>query len=315
MAKEPKKKDLDSSQKKSTRKVKHSYKSFRLHKRVRHPGKIAKARHLFRDARRHLWKYKKLFLGILLIYSLFMVALVTGFGNTSGAEDIRQIINELFEGQLGQVISGAAVLGLLASNVTFAPSEVASLYQTTLFIIVSLAIIWSLRQTYAKKTPAIRDSFYLGMYPIIPFVLVIALLVLQLMPLAIGNWLFATVTTGGLAATFAEQLLWFTLFFLLSLLSLYMLSSSLFALYIVTLPDMRPMQALRSARELVRFRRWTVLRKVLFLPLAIIVWGIIILLPLAILATPVASAAVLIYSLLSVFIAHTYMYGLYRELL
>ncbi len=53
------------------------------------------------------------------------------------------------------------------------------------------------------------------------------------------------------------------IFFLLAMLTLIYVKSSLFALYIVTLPDMTPMKALRSARELARYRRWTVLRKIL----------------------------------------------------
>ena len=67
----------------------------------------------------------------------------------------------------------------------------------------------------------------------------------------------------------------------------------MFALYIVTLPDMTPMKALRSARELVRYRRWTVLRKVLFLPLMLLVVAAIIMVPIIILADAAGPVGIL----------------------
>ena len=73
--------------------------------------------------------------------------------------------------------------------------------------------------------------------------------------------------------------------FFLALLSLYMICSSLFALYIVTLPNVTPMKALRSARQLVLHRRFLVLRKILFMPLALLVLGAIIMIPLIIFLT------------------------------
>jgi hypothetical protein len=94
-----------------------------------------------------------------------------------------------------------------------------------------------------------------------------------------------------------------------------MISSSLFALYIVTLPDMTPMKALRSARELVRHRRWTVLRKILCLPLILLVAGAVIMLPIIIVLTPLAQWVFFLLTMLALVAAHAYMYTLYRELL
>ena len=94
-----------------------------------------------------------------------------------------------------------------------------------------------------------------------------------------------------------------------------MICSSLFALYIVTLPNVTPMKALRSARQLVLHRRFLVLRKILFMPLALLVLGAIIMIPLIIFLT---FAAEWIFFLLSMFVltvVHAYMYTLYRELL
>ena len=109
--------------------------------------------------------------------------------------------------------------------------------------------------------------------------------------------------------------MWGILLFLFVLLSLYMITSSIFALYIVTLPDMTPMQALRSARNLVRFRRWTVMRKVLFLPLSLVVIGGLLLIPIIIFLTPIAEWVYFGLTMMSLAFIHSYIYTLYRELL
>jgi hypothetical protein len=78
---------------------------------------------------------------------------------------------------------------------------------------------------------------------------------------------------------------------------------------------MQPRQALRSAKDLVNFRRLTVIRKVLFLPLLIfIVMGLVII-PLILMASGVVPAAFYILSMLAILFVHTYMYSLYRGML
>jgi hypothetical protein len=87
------------------------------------------------------------------------------------------------------------------------------------------------------------------------------------------------------------------------------------ALYIVTLPDMTPMQALKAARALVRYRRWVVLRKVLFLPLALLLIGALIVIPFALYVTPVAPLVFFVLTIIALAVLHSYMYLLYRQLL
>jgi hypothetical protein len=94
-----------------------------------------------------------------------------------------------------------------------------------------------------------------------------------------------------------------------------MLASSLFALYIVTLPGMTPIRALRSARGLVRYRRWTVIRKILWLPLLLLLVAAVIMLPIIIWLTAVAQWVFFILSMFALLAVHSYMYALYRELL
>ncbi|MEO8785168.1 MAG: hypothetical protein ABI221_02565, partial [Candidatus Saccharimonadales bacterium] len=108
---------------------------------------------------------------------------------------------------------------------------------------------------------------------------------------------------------------WFLAFFGLSIWSLYMMSASIVGLFIVTLPDMTPMAAWRAARNLMAGRRWLVLRKLLALPVALIVAVIVISLPFAVLLPPVAEWVFFALGIVALPVSLSYVYGLYLELL
>jgi hypothetical protein len=153
------------------------------------------------------------------------------------------------------------------------------------------------------------------MFPLIPFLLVVLVIGLQLLPLVLGNGLYTIVIAGGIAVTALEQVLWYTIITLLALLSLYMIASSIFALYIVTLPNMTPIKALRSARELVHHRRWTIMRKVIALPIILLTIAAILLVPTIAFAPVLAQWLFFVITIASLPIIHAYMYNLYRSML
>lgn len=292
------------------------YKSFRLSKRIKQPKRpLPGTFQLFKRSFGHLKRHRRLFLTVVLIYLLLTVVMVKGFGVSMGVGELKSTLQEVFTGVGGSVVTGFALFAVLLGSTGSTADETTSMYQTILVVIVSLAIIWCLRQTHAGQKTTAREAFYKGMYPLIPFLLVLAVIALQLIPLLIGSWLYTTVISGGLAATLAEQVIWIVLIAMFALLSLYMVSSSAFALYIVTLPDMTPMKALRSAREIVRYRRWTVMRRALALPILLIVTGALIMVPLIIFVTPLAEWVFFVLNMGALAIVHSYMYTLYRELL
>jgi hypothetical protein len=102
---------------------------------------------------------------------------------------------------------------------------------------------------------------------------------------------------------------------LLAAWSIYMLTSSVFAMYIVTLPNMQPLQALRSAKNLVKSKRWQLVRRLLFLPFFIIIVMGIFIVPLIIFAQFLVVPMFFVLAMFSVLFAHTYLYGLYKRLL
>jgi hypothetical protein len=208
------------------------------------------------------------------------------------------------------------LFGLLIGSTSRTNGESGSVYQLFLLLIISLALIWALRRTYEKPVKLrIRDSFYKGMYPFIPLLLVLLVIMLQLLPMLITSSLYGIVQSGALANNLAEKTAWLVLLLAGTGLTVYMLSASVFAIYIVTLPDMTPIRALRAARKLVKFRRVAVIRKILFLPLAILLAATLIFLPLVYVLPVAAEALYLVASIFLLGIIHSYGYALYRELL
>lgn len=292
-----------------------NYRSFKLHKRIKHPAPgLPSSWSILKSSLKHLWAQKKLYGGIALVYLLLTTVLVRGFIFTSDLGLAKEAITELFSGVGGQIAGSFTVLGLLVE--TSSPSGITgSVYQSMILLLISLAMIWALRQTMAGKQVTVKEAFYKSGYPLVPFLLVLLVIGLQMLPLIVGNFLYGATITAGVAITAMEKILWGLLVFLLVLLTIYLVSASVFALYIVSLPDMLPMQALRTAKNLVQYRRWTIMRKVLFLPFFTLLAGIVIMLPVILILTPIAEIVFLLLSAALVIVSHGYMYSLYRELL
>src|SRR3989338_1277427 len=251
--------------------------------------------------------------GIALVYIILSIFFASGFSNIgSSFEDIKLDLQSEGRWHLPEAVGG---FGSLLSNAGLTSSEADSVMQIALFIIVSLVIIWALRHLLAGQAIKIKQAFYSAMSPLIQFVLIVFVIILQLLPITLGSFIVAAITSSIFSSTVTAVAVMTILIVSFAIWSIYMLSSSIFALYIVTLPEMEPLKALRSAKNLVRFRRWSVIRKVVFLPVFIVLVMGIIIIPLILYADVLVTAVFFGLSILTVFFAHIYLYSLYRGLL
>ncbi len=265
---------------------------------------------------RHIWRNKGLFAGILLIFAVLYFLLVKGLATNFQLRDTRDLINEALGNEISTTEKSFTLFQALLGTTGSTAGEAASVYQTFLFVIISLVIIWALRQTFEGRTNvSIKNAFYKSMSPFITYIIIGLVMILQALPALLGIMFYGTVNSGGLAVGALEQIVWFVVMIFGIALSSYWLSSSLFASYIVTLPDMTPRTALRSARKLVRYRRLSVLRKFLFLPAFVLLCFAVIFLPLVLVLPVVAEVLFFILSIILILLGHTYFYELYRELL
>jgi len=261
-----------------------------------------------------IWRHKWIFLGIALIYIVFNIIFVTGLG---GGTDIASLERQVgtATGGTGQLTAGLGIFGSLLTNGTGASNTSGGAYQLIITLIISLATIWVLRQSAAGERVRLKDAFYRGMYPLIPFTLVLIVILVQLLPFLIGATIYSFVTAAGIAVNSWEQFVLLLFLIIPTIFSAYMLTASLFALYIVTLPDLTPLQALRSAKKLVHYRRATVFRKLLFLPIALIILGAVIVVPVIFIVPVIATWLFFVLAIIGLLLTHAYVYTLYRELL
>jgi hypothetical protein len=280
-------------------------------------GKVAGSIHLFFRTLILLRDNWEVFLGIGIVYMIIDVVLVRGLSTVS-LTGFKAANDQRFHGLFGNIQNGLSLFATLLSNPGGSSSTSntsAGIYQGILIILISLAIVWCLRQSYNKIRVTVTESFYKGMYPLIVVLLVLMVLGLELVPLVLGSVLFSNLIGGKIVFSVFQKVVVGGVTVALIFPTFYMLCSSIFALYIATLPDMTPVIALRSARELVRHRRLLVLRKLLFIPIAIFVVLLVIMLPILILLTPIAPWVFFILSTAGIIFLHGYMYSLYRELI
>lgn len=251
--------------------------------------------------------------GIVLVYLLLNIVFASGISNVSTAFDNIKI--NLNASNSNGLLHAASGFSSLVGSAGASGSATGSVYQSILFVIESLVIIWALRHLLSSQKVSVKMAYYKSMTPLVPFLLVIFVIIIQLLPVTIGATVLAAVSTSVFTGTAAASIVSAIAFILLAGWSVYMVSASIFALYIVTLPDIQPRQALRSAKDLVKFRRLAVIRKVFFLPLFILLAMGVIIIPLILYASAAVPTVFYLLSMLTILFVHTYLYSLYRRLI
>ena len=287
----------------------------RFRKPANHHDKLPPTWQLAKTSALALWHNKGVFLGLSGVYALLDLLFVQGLTNNANTASLKATLSHVSASHIGSIISSLGTFMTLSGSSGGSANPTSGLYQLIIGLITTLAVIWALRQLSSGKSIRIRDTYYRGMYPIIPFVLVLLVICVQLLPFVVGATVYSTVITTGIAVKLIEKVFSLLLFLALTLWSLYMISATIFALYIVTLPDMAPIRAIRLARELVRHRRFTLLRKILSLPLILFVLTALIMLSVILVLPTVAPWVLFTLSMAELVAANAYMYTLYRELL
>lgn len=278
--------------------------------------KVPSGFRLLRMSLTHIWGNRKLFVIILLIYAALYFVLVKGLATNFQLSTAREQIESSLGEDANSLAVGPALMAALITSTSSAVSESAGVYQALLLIIFSLVIIWTLRQTMEVKAKVrLGDAFYKGSAPLVQYILVMLAVFLQSIPALLGGTLYSVVSNNGIAVSGLEKIIWF-LFLLISIgISVYMISASLFATYIVTLPGVRPLRALRSARKLVRFRRFMVIRKVIFFPIVAGLFMLLAFWPLVLYVPVAAEVTFIAFTIFMLLLTHAYYYTLYREML
>lgn len=296
-------------------KKKKKYRSFRLQKRIKpEPRYMPSAGTLLKATFKFLWNNKKLFLLIFVIHSLIYIVAV----RRSQAMDVATIqstIKGAIEGTdtATKLTTTATTLGAVVG--LSGASQVNAGSSAVLILFMSLIYIWAIRQIHASIKIKMRDAYYQGPAPIMSVLVILFVLSLQLIPFAIASFVYGTARSGGLFATGFEDLSFFIITALCALFSLYLITSTIIGIYIVTLPGTYPLTALRAAKKLVQFQRFKVFQRMIALTIFMgIIYVFILLIAIRLIPeyTFILAEAL---QLVAVPFVHVYLYKLYRSLI
>ena len=253
----------------------------------------------------------RLFSSIFLVYCLLSFIFVNSLSFSSNSE-IAKITNS----NSGSLSKSSSLLGSVLNNSPGNSSNTSSgIYQMILWIIISLAIIYCLREVYAKNKIRARDGFYKGMYPLVPTLIIAFIIALELLPLVLGSMIFAYFFSGLITVNIIVKFIVCLVSGGLWALTFYLLATSLIAFYIATVPNMTPWQSLKLAGQMVKKRRIAVFGRIIFMAVALVLIFIVVTLPVAMISKTLIIYTEFFLALVLLFIFHSYMYLLYRELI
>ncbi|MDQ3093871.1 MAG: hypothetical protein M3Q70_01695 [bacterium] len=303
--------ETDSRKRKSPK-----YKHFRLQKKIPHPkGAPAPITVLIRRTATLLKLCWKPLLILSAVFAAIQLLFVYGLQQPLDVRDFRDTLDELFQGSIDNFSTIVATFSALFGAQRDSTVPNSNIYSSIVILFFSLMFIWIYRQKTAGNKFTVLQAVYRSPYPITVVLGVMIVIAVQMLPFAVGSVLFSTVMQGEIAINAYEKAIWWIFLGLTVLLSGYLISSSLFAVYIATLPNMTPLRALRSARNLVRFRRFSVMNRLFSGLLLFTLAGAGVLLPLIFFLPTVAGWAYFVLSAIALPVATAFIYTLYRDLL
>jgi hypothetical protein len=272
-----------------------------------------KVRNVLKSTWSLLANNKKIIAKLSLIYGIIYIVLVQALSAPLSAVSIKDTFLSAFENQLTASFNTFSYI--LSNNTTNSSNATSGIYQVVLILLFSLVFIYVFRKAFKKQNTTVKESMYQSMYPLIPYLVVLFIILLELIPMDIGLVLYSLVTSGGIINNIVEQIIFSILLVGFVGFSLYLLSNSIVSLYIVTLKDMTPLNSLRSAKQLVMGRRFSVILTILLLPVILLLVAGVVLIPLIMLIPALASWTYFILLIIALPIIHSYLYSLYRELI
>ena len=307
------------------------HRSFRLTRRRDYirplalPGNIS----FTAEVTRTLWKYKKIF-GMLAVIYVLLFALLVGVQSqdtyTTLTDTLKQTSGDFFAGNWGAIGQASLLFLSIASfGVSTESTEAQQIFSVLVFLLIWLTTVWLLRNLLAGHKVKLRDGLYSAGAPIFAIAIIAVIIAIQLIPVALALIAYNAALSSGLLAGGAASMLFWIGAALLCVLSMYWVTSSLFAMIIVTLPGTYPYQAIKAAGDIMVGRRIKMLLRWLWMALMVVIFWLVIMLPIILLDMgikslwpavqwlPIVPVAVIFMASISTVWVSAYVYLLYRK--
>jgi hypothetical protein len=289
------------------------------------PGYFAFTKYVWKT----IWRHRRVFMSLVLLYSLVTITVI-GISSQDNYELLTNVLHSTDDGAFGDnfgklgeagLVSIVAMTGGLSQSMT----EAQQIYTGFIFLLVWLATVWLLRNLLAGHKVKLRDGLYNAGAPIIPTIIIFLLFIVQLIPFALALIGYSAASSSGLLDGGIPAMLFWVVDILLVTLSLYWVTSTFFALIIVTLPGMYPLKAIRTASDLVMGRRFRILLRLIWMIICVAVGWLAICVPVVLIDgstkgvlpsikwIPIVPLTITLLSSLTIVWVSGYIYLLYRK--
>ena len=230
------------------------------------------------------FKFWKIFLPLLLIFVGLYIFLIGAMSENTLADvkaNVEQTNKDVADGKIGTVgKAGLTLLGIISTGGLTTMNDAQIVIAVLLFAIIWLVTIYLARHLLAgHQEIKMRDGFYSALSPLVSTLVVGLIIFLEAVPIMLTIIVFQVSLTTEFLSTPFYALLFFMFAALMITLSLYLLSSSFFAIIVVSAPGLYPLTAVRMAKNLIMGRRLRFLIRVFYLVIIVALLYLLLLMP------------------------------------
>ena len=230
------------------------------------------------------FKFWKIFLPLLLIFVGLYIFLIGAMSENTLADvkaNVEQTNKDVADGKIGTVgKAGLTLLGIISTGGLTTMNDAQIVIAVLLFAIIWLVTIYLARHLLAgRQEIKMRDGFYSALSPLVSTLVVGLIIFLEAVPIMLTIIVFQVALTTEFLSTPFYALLFFMFAALMITLSLYLLSSSFFAIIVVSAPGLYPLTAVRMAKNLIMGRRLRFLIRVFYLVIIVALLYLLLLMP------------------------------------
>lgn len=230
------------------------------------------------------FKFWKIFLPLLLIFVGLYIFLIGAMSENTLADvkaNVEQTNKDVADGKIGTVgKAGLTLLGIISTGGLTTMNDAQVVIAVLQFAIIWLVTIYLARHLLAgHQEIKMRDGFYSALSPLVSTLVVGLIIFLEAVPIMLTIIVFQVALTTEFLSTPFYALLFFMFAALMITLSLYLLSSSFFAIIVVSAPGLYPLTAVRMAKNLIMGRRLRFLIRVFYLVIIVALLYLLLLMP------------------------------------
>lgn len=278
-----------------------------------------------------LWANRKIFLLLALVYAILtilFVSIASQDSYSSLTEALQLLGGDLFTDGFGKLTEAGVLFFVTAmGGASGNLNSTQQICAVIIFLMTWLTSVWILRNRLAKNKIKLRDGLYNSGAPILATFIVVLMILVQLIPIGVAMVGYSAASITILVNGGVEAMVFWIAAGTLALISIYFVTSSIFALVIVTLPGMYPFKAIKISGDLVIGRRLRILGRFLWAALMLALTWLIILIPLILFDSwiksiwsftswiPLIPITFLALTAFSIIWSSSYLYLLYREII